>query len=126
LTSRDGNERATSLTPELLFNSTMKTAGKVKLTLYLCLLPELRSLPELLIPGRLTVEQRAAGGLQPWLLIISRPCFLMRSPGGSCFQDPSGRHWENLLMRWIGESVSTLVPSAAVWRRHCSRALGCN
>ena len=46
-----------------------------------------------------------------------------RLPGGRCFRNPSDRRCGKLFwMRWIGESISNLIPSGGGWRRYRARA----
>jgi putative membrane protein len=98
----------------------MKTSGKIKLTLYLCLFAGAALFTGLLI--REGVSQVgaavAAAGWAIAAVVVYHflvPVFLDAVAWWVLFPKPDRLPLRKLFwMRWIGESVSTLVPSAAV------------
>jgi len=98
----------------------MKTPGKIKLTLYLCLFAGVALFTVLLIREGLPQVGRAVAKAGWGIAAVVAyhflvPLFLDATAWWSLFPKPDRLPLRKLFwMRWVGESVSTLVPSAAV------------
>ena len=98
----------------------MKAAGKIKLTLYLCLFAGAALFTLLLIregvPQVGSAVAKAGWGIAAVVAYhFLVPVFLDAVAWWSLFPRPDRLPLRKLFwMRWVGESVSTLVPSAAV------------
>ena len=98
----------------------MKTPGKIKLTLYLCLFAGAALFTVLLIREGLPQVGRAVAKAGWGIAVVVAyhflvPLFLDATAWWSLFPKPDRLPLRKLFwMRWVGESVSTLVPSAAV------------
>ncbi len=98
----------------------MKTPGKIKLTLYLCLFAGAALFTVLLIREGLPQVGRAVAKAGWGIAAVVAyhflvPLFLDATAWWSLFPKPDRLPLRKLFwMRWVGESVSTLVPSAAV------------